>query len=66
MRWALAEAERHRRLAGRLGRLVRQVEASALPARSRRPVFQLACHLHFWLGVREVEAGLLPEEGLYH
>jgi glycosyltransferase involved in cell wall biosynthesis len=60
MRWALAEAGRHQRLAGRLGRLVARVEASRVPAPARRPIFQLACHLHFWLGVRGVEARLLP------
>ena len=59
MRWALADLGRHQRLARRLGRLVERVEASALPAPARLPLYQLACHLHFWWGVRGVDASLL-------
>ena len=60
MGWALAGAERHARMAAAAARLVRRVEASALPATMRRPVYQLACHLQFWLGVRGVEERLVP------
>ncbi len=59
MSWALAEAGRHARMAA-AARIVQRVEASALPAAMRRPAYQLACHLQFWLGVRGVEEGLVP------
>lgn len=59
MRWALADGARHARLAHSLGRLVAGVERSGVPAAARRPVYQLACHLHFWLGVREVAQWLV-------
>jgi GT2 family glycosyltransferase len=61
MRWALSEPNRHTRLAETVGRLVARVESSRLPARARLPVFQLACHLHFWLGVRNVDVELIVE-----
>lgn len=59
MRWAVADGARHQRLAEQMGRLVERVEASALPVPSRRPLYQLASHLHFWLGVRAADAKLL-------
>lgn len=59
MRFALADSARHGFLARRLGRLVQRVEDTRLPTASRTPLFRAATHLHFWLGVRSVDAGLL-------
>jgi GT2 family glycosyltransferase len=60
LRWALSSAPRHRRVARASRALLQRVEASALPAHLRRPAYQLACHLHFWLGVRSECEALLP------